>query len=75
MDKSELQEILKEAITKGADDDGWANLAKIGAFLRKKGVKYGRLSRMLKDHSDVIEYKVDDSINPPVAYARIIEQE
>ena len=74
MDKSELQQILKEAITKGADDSGWANLAKIGAFLRKRGVKYGRLSRMLKEHADVIEYKVDDSINPPVAYARIIEK-
>lgn len=75
MDKSELQDILKEAITKGADETGWANLAKIGAFLRKKGVKYGRLSRMLKDHPDIIEYKVDDSINPPVAYARVIEKE
>jgi len=75
MDKSELQELLKEAISKGADDSGWANLAKIGAFLRKRGVKYGRLSRMLKEHSDVIEYKVDDTINPPVAYARIIEEE
>ena len=74
MDKSELQELLKEAIRTGADDGGWANLAKIGAFLRKRGVKYGRLSRMLKEHSDVIEYKIDDTINPPVAYARIIEE-
>ena len=71
MDKSDLHEILKEAIIKCADDTGWANLAKLGAYLRRNGVKYGRLSRMLKNYEDVIELKIDDSMQPPVAYAKI----
>ncbi len=71
MDKSDLHEILKEAITKCADDTGWANLAKIGAYLRRNDIKYGRLSRMLKNYEDIIELKIDDSMQPPVAYARI----
>ncbi len=73
MDKAQIQEILIEAISKNADDTGWANLAKIGAMLRKMGLKYGRLSRMLKDYEEVIEMKIDDSIEPPVAYAKVIE--
>ena len=72
MDKSEIESIIIEAINKCADDEGWANLAKMGAFIRKKGVKYGRLSRLLAEHSDIVEIKVDDSIQPPVAYAKII---
>jgi hypothetical protein len=72
MDKSELESIIIEAVNKCADDEGWANLAKMGAFIRKKGVKYGRLSRLLAEHTDIVEIKIDDSIQPPVAYAKII---
>ena len=73
MDKTEIQEILIEAISQNADETGWAHLAKIGAMFRKQGLKYGRLSRMLKDYEDVIEMKIDDSMDPPVAYAKVIE--
>ena len=72
MEKSELKGIITEAVNKCADENGWANLAKMGAFMRKKGVKYGRLSRMLAEHTDIVEIKVDDSIQPPVAYAKVI---
>lgn len=71
MDKSELESVIIEAVNKCADENGWANLAKMGAFIRKKGVKYGRLSRLLADHTDIVEIKVDDSIQPPVAYAKL----
>ena len=71
MDKSDLHDVLKEAITKCADENGWANLAKMGAYLRRNGVKYGRLSRMLKSYEDLIELKIDDTMQPPVAYAKI----
>ncbi len=71
MEKSELENIIIEAINKCADEDGWANLAKMGAFMRKQGVKYGRLSRLLAEHTDIVEIKVDDNIQPPVAYARL----
>jgi hypothetical protein len=73
MDKSELQSIIIEAVNKCADEQGWANLAKMGAYMRKKGVKYGRLSRMLAEHLEIVEVKIDDSIQPPVAYAKLIE--
>ena len=72
MDKSELENIIIEAVNKCADEQGWANLAKMGAFIRKRGVKYGRLSRLLAEHGDIVEMRIDDSIQPPVAYARLI---
>ena len=75
MDKSELETIIIEAVGKCADENGWANLAKMGAFMRKQGVKYGRLSRLLKEHTDIVEIKIDENIQPPVAYARLVPQE
>ena len=72
MEKSELKGIIAEAINKCADEQGWANLAKMGAYIRKKGVKYGRLSRLLAEHTDIVEIKIDDNIQPPVAYAKLI---
>ena len=72
MDKSELEGIIIEAVNKCADENGWANLAKMGAFIRKKGVKYGRLSRLLAEHTDIVEIRIDDNIQPPVAYAKLI---
>ena len=74
MEKSELESIIIEAINKCADENGWANLAKMGAFIRKKGVKYGRLSRLLKEFENLVEIKIDDSIQPPVAYAKLMEE-
>lgn len=75
MDKSELETIIIEAVGKCADENGWANLAKMGAFMRKQGVKYGRLSRLLKEHTDIVEIKIDENIQPPVAYAKLVPQE
>ena len=75
MEKSELETIIIEAVGKCADENGWANLAKMGAFMRKQGVKYGRLSRLLKEHTDIVEIKIDENIQPPVAYARLVPQE
>jgi len=74
MDKPELESIIIEAVSKCADENGWANLAKMGAFIRKKGVKYGRLSRLLKEHENVVEIKIDENIQPPVAYAKLVQE-
>ena len=74
MEKSELENIIIEAVNKCADENGWANLAKMGAFMRKQGVKYGRLSRLLKEFSHLVEIRIDDSIQPPVAYAKRIQE-
>lgn len=72
MEKSELESIIIEAVNKCADEDGWANLAKMGAYMRKQGATYGRLSRLLAEHTDIVEIRVDDNIQPPVAYAKLI---
>ena len=74
MDKSELEIIIVEAVNNCADESGWANLAKMGAYIRKKEVKYGRLSRLLKEYGHIVEIKVDDKIEPPVAYAKLITE-
>ena len=74
MDKSELESIIIEAVNNCADENGWANLAKMGAFIRKKDVQYGRLSRLLKEYGHIIEIKVDENIQPPVAYAKLITE-
>lgn len=73
MEKSELENVIVEAVDKCANDEGWANLAKMGAFIRKKGVKYGRLSRLLKEYDHIVEIKIDESIQPPVAYAKLLK--
>jgi hypothetical protein len=74
MERTELEGIIVEAINNCADESGWANLAKMGAFIRRKGVKYGRLSRLLAEYAHIAEIKIDDSIQPPVAFARLVEQ-
>lgn len=74
MEKSELENIIIEAVDKCADENGWANLAKMGAFMRKQGVKYGRLSRLLKEYDHLVEIRIDDSIQPPVAYAKRVQE-
>lgn len=73
MEKSELESIIIEAVDKCADDQGWANLAKMGAFIRKKGVNYGRLSRLLREYEHIVEIRIDESIQPPVAYAKLTQ--
>jgi hypothetical protein len=74
MEKSELEAVINEAINSCADENGWANLAKMGAYMRKQGVTYGRLSRMLKDYDHLVETKIDENIQPPVAYAKLLPQ-
>ena len=64
---------LKEVIAACAKADGWANLAEIGVILRKKEVKYSKLSKFILSFPEIIEIKIDDSRQPPVTYARIKE--
>jgi hypothetical protein len=64
-------EFIKEIITANLESDGWAQLAKVGAVLRKKGVNYGKLSIFFNGYNDLVEIKSDDSVFPPVAYVKI----
>ena len=72
--KAELEKSIREAIKATADESGWANLAKIGIQLRKNGVKYGKLSRFFGDYQHLVETKVDKTIQPPIAYAKLIPE-
>jgi hypothetical protein len=72
MERSEIENILKEAVEHCANAEGWANLAEMGSFLRNKGIRYGKLSKFLYDYQDIVETKIDDSITPPAVYARNI---
>ena len=67
------REVLIEALTDCAKSDGWANLAEIGVVLRLKGVNYGKLSKFIVNYSDIVETKVDEERQPPVVYARLIQ--
>jgi hypothetical protein len=67
------REVLIEAIAGCAKEDGWANLAEVGVFLRGKGVKYSKLSKFILNFSEIVETKVDETRQPPVVYATLIK--
>ncbi len=64
-------DVLAEVIAECAKEDGWANLAEVGVLLRKKNITYGKLSRFILRFQNIIETKVDEIRQPPVAYARL----
>lgn len=66
------REVLIEAIEECARDDGWANLAEVGVILRSKNVKYGKLSKFIVNFPELVEVRIDEVRQPPVAYARLI---
>jgi len=67
------RDILIEAINDCAKTDGWANLAEVGVDLRLKGVKYGKLSKFILNYPDTVETKIDELRQPPVVYARLLQ--
>jgi hypothetical protein len=71
MNRSEIENIIKEGVNSCANELGWANLAELGTYLRQRGLRYGKLSRFLMDYSSIVETKIDDSITPPAVYARL----
>lgn len=73
--KAEFESEIREAVSSCADDHGWANLAEIGVILRRKGVKYGKLSRFFENYKYLVETKIDHTLNPPAVYAKLIEAE
>lgn len=71
MNRSEIENILKEGVNSCANELGWANLAELGTYLRQRGLRYGKLSRFLQDYTNLIETRIDESITPPAVYARL----
>jgi hypothetical protein len=73
METREIVKILEAAVYDCTKEDGWANLAEVGVILREKAVPYGKLSKFIARFPDIIEIRIDDTRQPPVAYARLIE--
>ncbi|MEM9982888.1 MAG: hypothetical protein AAF734_10355 [Bacteroidota bacterium] len=71
MESLKVETVLKDAVVSCADETGWANLAEIGAVLRKNGVKYGKLWRFINDYPHIVETKIDTSTTPPAIYAKL----
>jgi len=74
MERNFLERALREAVQECTNELGWANLAEIGAVLRRNGVKYGKLSTFIGNFPHLLETRVDNSLAPPVAYARLKQQ-
>jgi len=72
MDRTEIEDILKDVVNSCANSEGWVNLAELGTALRRKDIRYGKLSRFISGFDNIIETRIDDSINPPAVYARLI---
>lgn len=68
------RKVLIDAITDCTKADGWANLAEVGVVLREKNIKYGKLSKFVLNFTDIVETRLDETRQPPVAYARLREE-
>ena len=70
MEAQELELKILESVSECADSTGWANLAEVGAKLRSKEVKYGKLKKFLSKFSHILEFQMDEEVQPPVAYVK-----
>lgn len=75
MESTEVIGILREAVASCAKFEGWANLAEVGVILKEKGIMYGKLSKFIIRFPNEIEIRIDNEKQPPVAYARLKEDE
>jgi hypothetical protein len=75
MESNELIGALREAVSSCAKFEGWANLAEVGVILKEKGIMYGKLSKFIIKFPDEIEIRIDNEKQPPVAYARLKNNE
>lgn len=71
MEQAKIEEAIRQAIAQCADENGWANLAELGAHLRKSEIKYGKLSKFFASYEHLVETRIDQDIAPPVVYARL----
>ena len=75
MESTQVKEVLREAVATCAKYEGWANLAEVGVILKEKGIMYGKLSKFIVKFPEEIETRVDTEKQPPVAYARLRNDE
>jgi hypothetical protein len=71
--RAEKEEIIVNAITEltRTSPTSWANLAQVGALVRKNGLKYGKLFLFLQSFANVLEFQEDYELEKPVAFVRL----
>ena len=72
MEKQAIENALIEAVQNCTKENGWANLAEVGAYLRNQEINYGKLSKFVASYDHIVELHVDNSNDPPIAYTRLI---
>ncbi|MGB1242061.1 MAG: hypothetical protein ACPG49_06050 [Chitinophagales bacterium] len=58
-------------MTSNTNEDGWINLVVLGISLRKKGINYVKLSKLLRNFGHLIEIKTDNNYQPAVSSVRL----
>ena len=71
MNYLETEAIIKDIITTNTNENGWLSFVVLGISLRKKGISYVKLSRLLRNFGHIIEIKTDNSLQPAVSYVRL----
>lgn len=74
LSRNDHEQIIRDCVLLCAKEDGWANLAELGGKLRERGLRYGKLSRFIQDFPHLIEMRMDNSISPPTAHARLRQE-
>ena len=73
LSRGEKQEIIITAVEKYAVENhqNWVNLAQVGAEVRAKGLKYGKLFAFLNSFSNVLEFQETYEFHTPVVSVRL----
>ncbi len=71
MNYSEIEDIIKRTLTTIPPENGWINLTKVGIILRKKGIRYVKLTKLLQNFTHIIEFKKEESLQPPIHFIRL----
>lgn len=71
--RAEKQAIIIASVKACANvkNANWANLAQVGAAVRKKGLKYGNLKPMLQSFAHILEFDEIYEHHAPVTYVRL----
>ena len=73
LSRIEKEKIIVDAITQltKTSPTSWANLAQVGALIRKNGLKYGKLFPFLQSFAHILEFQEDYNLEKPVVYVRL----
>lgn len=79
MDKKLVQETIRTTLDEFNSQNDWVNLAEFGLKIKSNGLDYKalgypKLMDLIKSHTDILEYRYDNSHKLPVAYIKVREK-